>query len=101
MDDERIDFSPLDPAADRLRFERLVRGVMAKARPPGLFDGVARYGRRALLVAAGLALLAWVPTLGQADDAPAADAVTQFADLVAQGNARAAAAWYVEGGADE
>lgn len=102
MSDDRIDFGPLDPKQDELRYERLVRGVMARTKRPGLSDAVSKYGVRALALAAGLALLAWLPVLAR-DDAeettPSRDAVTQFADLVAQGNASAAASWYVSGGA--
>lgn len=101
MSDDRIDFGPLDPKQDELRFERMVRGVMARTKRPGLDATVTKYGVRALALAAGLALLAWVPVLARddvEDTTPSRDAVTQFADLVAQGNASAAASWYVSGG---
>ncbi|MEW6433947.1 MAG: hypothetical protein AB1730_20800 [Myxococcota bacterium] len=105
MSDDRIDFGPLDPKQDELRYERLVRGVMARARRPGLGDTVSRFGVRALAVAAGLALLAWVPVLarGEAPEPTQAssDPVTVLADLAAQGNAAAAASWFVSGGANE
>lgn len=102
MSDDRIDFGPLDPTQDELRFERMVRGVMARTKRPTLSDAVSRYGLRALALAAGLALLAWLPVLARDDaeePAPSRDAVAQLADLVAQGNASAAASWYSSGGA--
>lgn len=101
MSDDRIDFGPLDPKQDELRFERMVRGVMVRTKRPGLEDTVTKYGVRALALAAGLALLAWLPVLARddAEETTARDAVTQFADLVAQGNASAATSWYVSGGA--
>jgi anti-sigma-K factor RskA len=33
MEDDRLDLSALDPAADRLRWERLIRDVMRRAEP--------------------------------------------------------------------
>jgi anti-sigma-K factor RskA len=33
MDSERLDLSPLDPAADRLRWERSVRAILMRAQP--------------------------------------------------------------------
>lgn len=101
MSDDRIDFGPLDPKQDALRFERMVRGVMARTKRPGFSDTVTRYGVRALALAAGLALLAWLPVLAgdDAEETTSRDAVTQLADLAAQGNASAAASWYLSGGA--
>jgi hypothetical protein len=34
MDDDRIDFSALDPKRHRLRFEQMVQAVVAGARSP-------------------------------------------------------------------
>jgi hypothetical protein len=66
MDDRRIDFSPLDPGRDPERLERMVRAVLDRAgEPPGhLFAStlVAR-GRLAVVAAAAVAVLAWVPAL--------------------------------------
>lgn len=106
MSDDRIDFGPLDPQRDELRYQRLVRGVLARTRRPGLLDTVTRSGGRALALAAGLAMLAWVPVLArgqapQATQAPSRDSGTALADLAAHGNAAAAASWFVSGGANE
>lgn len=107
MSDDRIDFGPLDPKQDELRYERLVRGVMARTKRPGLGDTVSRFGVRALAVAAGLALLAWVPVLARGEEPATAtqptssDPAAVMADLAAQGNASAAASWFVSGGVNE
>jgi hypothetical protein len=65
-DEEPIDFSALDPRRDELRFERLVRETTKRAlsrREPTLVDVVPRMARPLLALAAGLAVLAWVPRL--------------------------------------
>jgi hypothetical protein len=64
MDEARTDLSPLDPGRDPDRFERMVRSVLdrADAPPPHPFASalVAR-GRVAVVIAAALAALAWIP----------------------------------------
>jgi hypothetical protein len=70
MDDDRIDFSALDLKRNRLRYERMVRAVVAGARtpaqPPFQRELVA-WGRAALAIAALLAFIAWVPNLVRRD----------------------------------
>jgi hypothetical protein len=64
MDDERIDFSALDPKRDSRRFERMVEAVLFAARPSGrppIMDQLVRSGRTALALAALLAVTAWLP----------------------------------------
>lgn len=84
MDDDRIDLSALDPKADALRFERMVRAVAAAARPPALaapavhplVRDLAGRGRAALAAAALLAVASWLPHLagGGSSADPAAPA---------------------------
>lgn len=69
MDEERIDFSALDPRRDPARFEQMVKAVVAgaAARPPSphpFLRTLAGQGRMVALVAAALALVAWLPNLG-------------------------------------
>ena len=88
MDDDRIDFSPLDPMRDPARFERMVRAV-AGARGPGASPaaGVSlellRWGRAAVAIAAALAAAAWVPALVR-DRATARAGRGDAVDLVAE-----------------
>src|ERR1700737_1855085 len=66
MDDERIDFSALDPQRNPIRFERMVQTVVAGAQSPTpvpLVHQLARSGSAALAVAALLAVIAWLPNL--------------------------------------
>jgi hypothetical protein len=103
VDPDRIDFSPLDVTQDELRYQRLVRGVMARTRR-SVSAQVARVGPRVLAVAAGLAVLAWVPVLLR-KDAPvtspqavaSVDPASALADLAARGSASDAARWFVSG----
>ena len=64
-DDDKLDLSALDPTRDALRFERMVRAVAAKAmaQRQDPLDLAVRWWRPALALAAGLALLAWAPSL--------------------------------------
>lgn len=67
-DAPKLDLSALDPTRDALRFERMVRSVAAKAaeeraRKADPWSLAVRFWRPALALAAGLALLAWVPSL--------------------------------------
>ncbi len=67
MDDDRIDFSALDPERDAQRFERMVQAVVAGAMggPPAraLAVEIVRFGRAALACAVLLAAAAWAPML--------------------------------------
>ena len=77
MDDRRIDFSSLDPGRDPQRLERMVRAVLDRAAEPPAHPFastlVAR-GRVAVVAAAAVAVLAWVPALFRAR--PAATVAT-------------------------
>ena len=64
MDDERIDFSPLDPKRDEVRWGRIVTSLAAQAvaerrQRLSVQWQMARWARPVLAVAAGLCLLAW------------------------------------------
>jgi|WetSurMetagenome_2_1015567.scaffolds.fasta_scaffold606810_2 hypothetical protein len=64
MDDERIDFSPLDPSQDELRWARLVNDVAARAVAErrarlSVAGQLVRWARPGLALAAGLCLLTW------------------------------------------
>jgi len=68
MDDERIDFSPLDPMRDAARFELMVKAVVTAGRPRGQPAApwsleILRWGRAAVAIAAALAAAAWLPAL--------------------------------------
>ncbi|MDX1676168.1 MAG: hypothetical protein R3314_15340 [Longimicrobiales bacterium] len=66
MDTERVDLSPLDPAGDRLRYERWVRRILEAAQPEltrraraaGPLALVAAWARPTLAAAAVIAALA-------------------------------------------
>ena len=66
MDTERVDLTPLDPAGDRLGYERLVRRIMdaaepelaRRAREAGPLALLATWARPALTAAAVIAALA-------------------------------------------
>ena len=63
-DDDKIDFSALDPARDRDRFERVVRGIAARASRRRSNDALSlalRFWRPALALAACAALALWAP----------------------------------------
>jgi hypothetical protein len=64
--DDRLDLGPLDPTQDALRFERMVRSVVARAvaqRPPEAQLLLVRWWGPALALAASLALAAWLPSM--------------------------------------
>jgi hypothetical protein len=68
MDDDRIDFSALDPKRDAARFRRMVDTIVAGARSPVsaalfLVHELVFWGRAAVAISALLALTAWLPTL--------------------------------------
>jgi len=77
MDDDRIDFSALDPKRDAIRFKRMVETTLAGIRSSAL--GVPRvvhqlvvWGRTAVAAAAALALAAWVLALFEDGRSPSA-----------------------------
>jgi hypothetical protein len=63
MNEDKIDFSPLDPARDTRRWTRQVESVTARAlerrRQPALAFQLVDWARPALLVAASTTLLIW------------------------------------------
>ena len=68
MDDDRIDFSVLDPKRDAIRFKRMVETTLAGIRSsalgvPRLVHQLVVWGRTAVAAAAALALAAWVLAL--------------------------------------
>ncbi len=72
-DDDRLDLSALDPTRDDARFEGLVRSTvraaMARRRRTATTETL-RWWRPALVLAASLAIAAWLPVLlGGADEA--------------------------------
>ncbi len=86
MDEGRIDLSSLDPGRDPERFERMVRAVLERADAPAshpFASALVARGRVAVVAAALLAALAWVPALAArrgAAPAPAgSDAVATVA----------------------
>ncbi len=69
MNDPKLNLSPLDPATDAVRWERLVRSVAARGaegaarrRPGGLVIQLAAWIRPAFAMAAAVALVTWAPT---------------------------------------
>jgi len=68
VDPDRIDLSPLDPSRDRVRWERIVRGVAARGaaarrRPNPVLAQVVAWWRPAMALAFAAALLAWAPAV--------------------------------------
>ena len=65
-DDDRIDFSALDPSRDRARWEQQIAAVTARAlaarRGPQRADGLRFWSRPGLAAAAALALITWGAT---------------------------------------
>jgi hypothetical protein len=65
-DDDRIDFSSLDPARDERRWEAMIRTTAALARmrrTPGFAWQVTRWARPAIGLAASIAIIVWSLTL--------------------------------------
>lgn len=68
MDDERIDFGPLDPSKNARKWEALVQRTVERsvtlppAAPPSAWGSLIRV-RAAVAGFAALALLSWVPAL--------------------------------------
>lgn len=64
MNQEKIDFSSLDPARDPERWDRMIQSVASKAlearsRPQTISEQMGRWIRPALAMAAALALVIW------------------------------------------
>ena len=80
MDDDRIDFSALDPKRDAIRFTRMVEMTLAGIRSstlgaPKLVHQLVVWGRTAVAAAALLALAAWLPALLEDGRSPSASAL--------------------------
>jgi len=62
-DPEKIDFSPLDPSKDELRWQRLIVATASRARgsrrAPTVIDQLVAWGRPALAFAAALCVVLW------------------------------------------
>jgi hypothetical protein len=70
MDDQRIDFSALDPGRDTERFERMVQAVLARSAEPkgdSLASALVASGRVVVAAAAAMAVLVWIPLLAPWD----------------------------------
>lgn len=67
MSDDKIDFAPLDPAGEPLRFERMVRSVMAgleaSRAPHPITTALRAFGRPALVTSFAAAASLWVVAL--------------------------------------
>jgi len=81
MNDDRIDFSPIDPSRDRERWKRTIESIAARAAaapgaPRPLSAQLAAWTGPALALAAGVALLVWLaaPPAGPPAPQPAPDA---------------------------
>ena len=96
MSDDRIDFSTLDPLADKARFERSVRAVMAGVRlepaPHPLLVEIFSFGRRAVLAAGVAATAVWLlvfmaarPTTGSGAAGLSRDPVAQISEWAEAG----------------
>lgn len=105
IDPDRVDLSSLDPSRDALRWERLVRGVAAKAtarRRPSLAEALLAWSRPALAAAALIAALAWLPALWRRAPEPAGpDQVAVLTDLAVRGGSAGAAEWFLGLGGDD
>jgi hypothetical protein len=81
-DDDRLDFSALDPKRDPARFERMVAAVVegvgtSQGAVHPLWLALFGWGRVAVATAAAVALCAWIPTLagGRAAEPASSDRV--------------------------
>lgn len=100
MDTERVDLSPLDPAEDRLRYERWVRRILdaaapelaRRAREDGPLALVAGWARPMLAAAAVIAALALGVLSAVERDAAATDSVVDALGVPAP-----AAEWLEDG----
>lgn len=103
MDPERIDLSPLDPAADQLAYERFVRRIMdaaglelgRRAREAGPLTLVAAWARPTLAAASIVAVLAAGAIL--ATDRPDSGATAGGTVVDALGVPQPAATWLEDG----
>lgn len=103
MDPERIDLSPLDPAADQLAYERFVRRIMDAAGPElarrageaGPLTLVAAWARPTLAAASIIAALAAGAIL--ATDRPDSAATPEGTVVDALGVPQPAAGWLEDG----
>lgn len=65
-DDERIDFSALDPQRESRRWEAMVQHTLAKSTPPSMWEELQSALPRARVTLAALAavsVLTWLPAL--------------------------------------
>jgi anti-sigma-K factor RskA len=94
MDDDRMDLTPLDPAADRARFERVVAGIADRVAPSlrarrmrrNVWGELAAWRRpvltaAALLAVAATAVIARVPRAGTAGGTSAAGSLIEAAGM--------------------
>ncbi len=104
MEPERLDLSPLDPAADQLAYERLIRRVMAAAEPELERRRMTRtplsvlggWARPVLAAAAIVAVMAGSVLVATERDRPAqAQAPADMAEAL--GVPAPAVEWLVEG----
>jgi hypothetical protein len=81
-EDDRIDFSALDPSRDRVRWEARIAAIAAAGRKrPSLFDALAAWARPALAAAAAIAVVVWGAAMLTHRTAPAqADPYAQVID---------------------
>src|ERR1700687_102784 len=87
MDDDRIDFSTLDPKRDAARFKRMVDTIVAGARSPVsaalfLVHELVSWGRPAVAISALLALTAWLPALVDNRSSPGSSPLVAVNDPV-------------------
>jgi TRAP-type C4-dicarboxylate transport system permease small subunit len=80
-DDERIDFSTLDPSRNELRWRRTVDALVVKAiaerrRRLTVEHQLLRWARPVLAVAAGLCIVAWAAGLLSGSPQPASQQAT-------------------------
>jgi hypothetical protein len=79
VDDDRIDFSALDPRADRRRWEELVASTTERviaARRPSLGLQLRAWARPALAVAAAVMVAVWGGSILATRERPADPAMT-------------------------
>jgi hypothetical protein len=81
MDDERMDFSPLDPSRDEQRWRRNVDALVSRAlaerrRRLSIEQQLLHWARPMLAVAAGLCILAWTANLVGGSGGPTRETAT-------------------------